>query len=297
MCQGDGTTFSVEQFVSRVLVDPSDRVNKGGGVSDSSSAGKFDGSSTGRKKPKFVRPKKLLTLAIGDRVTMEEAPLFVDRALVGHARGRNLSIGFLRRWVESNWSNKLPSLARVSKRMKGWFMFMMLSKEKAESVLSSLWEMAGVPIVLWWWSPIFDVALTKSGKKPIWVRLPGLHVHLWTSSFFQLLGNHMGKFIDVDYSFKLTGEMAMASILVLLDLREGLVSNVNMTSKFGDFTQILDYEGVPFRCHRCHLVNHLVAQCDKPFYGKWMQTGRKEGAREDEFFQKRLKGQLLIWDA
>ena len=79
---------------------------------------------------------------------MEEAPIFVNRALVGHARGRNLSIGFLRWWVETNWSSKLPSLPRVSKLMKGWFMFMMSSKDEAESVLSSSWEVAGVSIVL-----------------------------------------------------------------------------------------------------------------------------------------------------
>lgn len=184
--------------------------------------------------------------------------------------------------VGFNWSGKVQTLPRVTKLMKGWFLFMMSSMDEA--------EMVGVPIVLRRWSPIFDASQTKMRKESIWVRLLGLPVYLWTPDFFQLLGDHMGEFIDADYSFRTTYEMAMVCILVLLDLQEGLASKVKLSSQYGEFTQILDYEGVPFRCHRCHSLKHLVAQCDNPFVGKWKKMGLKEGAREEGFLPKKVRG-------
>ena len=50
----------------------------------------------------------------------------------------------------------------------------------------------------------------------------------------------MGEFIDDDYSFRTTNEMAMARILVLLDLRVGLGSEIELESRFWVFKQILD---------------------------------------------------------
>lgn len=147
-----------------------------------------------------------------------------------------------------------------------------------------------MPIVLRRWSPIVDASQTKMGKELIWVRFPGLPVHLWTLAFFKLLGEHMGEFIDADYSFRTTSEMAMVWILVLLDLREGLGLEVELSSRHGVFTQILDYEGVPFRCHKCHSLKHLVAKCNKPFGGKWKNTGFKEGAHEEGLISKKAKG-------
>lgn len=53
----------------------------------------------------------------------------------------------------------------------------------------------------------------------------------------------------------------MARILVHLDTKEGLEER--MTLRWGNFsrTQNLDYEGVPFRCNRCHHVGHLFKDC------------------------------------
>ena len=53
----------------------------------------------------------------------------------------------------------------------------------------------------------------------------------------------------------------MAQILVHLDTRDGLVEAYNL--HFNDMVrvQILDYEGVPFRCRRCHEVGHLYKEC------------------------------------
>lgn len=84
-----------------------------------------------KKKPKPVLKKRVLSLALGKGVAIEDMSTYVKRALVGHVRGRNLSLGFLKKWVTSNWGSQVSTLLEVSKLMKGWFVFLMASKEDA----------------------------------------------------------------------------------------------------------------------------------------------------------------------
>jgi hypothetical protein len=62
-------------------------------------------------------------------------------------------------------------------------------------------------------------------------------------------------------SFLDTGEMAVARILVLLNVREGLKEFLNLTYLGRTRVQILDYEGIPFRCRRCHEYGHIIKDC------------------------------------
>lgn len=55
--------------------------------------------------------------------------------------------------------------------------------------------------------------------------------------------------------------MTMARILVHLDTREGLEEKITLHSNHYSRRQILDYEGVPFWCRRCHKVGHLFKEC------------------------------------
>lgn len=234
-----------------------------------------------KKKSRVVRKKRVHSLALGVGVAVVDKPIYVDQALVGHARGRNLSKSFLRKWVEENWGSQLSTLLVVNNLMKGWFSFLMASKDDVDRMVLGRWEMAGVPIVLRKWSPIFDAAKERVGKEPIWVKLPSLPIHLWNYFFFKMLGHHFGEFLDVDFSFRDIGEMAVAQVLVLLDLREGLAPEIVLTAKYGDYSQMLDYEGVPFRCHKCHSIDHTMADCDFPFQAYKRPDGRGERGRDE----------------
>jgi hypothetical protein len=55
--------------------------------------------------------------------------------------------------------------------------------------------------------------------------------------------------------------MSVARILVLLNIREGLKEFLNLTDLGRTRVQILDYEGVPFHCRRCHEYGHIVKDC------------------------------------
>lgn len=55
--------------------------------------------------------------------------------------------------------------------------------------------------------------------------------------------------------------MAYARILVHLDTNDGLHEHITLHWRNHSRQQKLDYEGVPFRCRRCHKVGHLFRDC------------------------------------
>lgn len=71
----------------------------------------------------------------------------------------------------------------------------------------------------------------------------------------------MGVFIDYDKSFVESSKMAFARILVHLDTREKLVASLKLQWQGITRLQKLDYEGVSFRCRRCHEIGNLYKEC------------------------------------
>lgn len=108
---------------------------------------------------------------------------------------------------------------------------------------------------------MFDAAHEKVDVFPVWVRAPGLPSFLWAESVFKAIGNRLGTYLETDMSFLETNNRAMARILVSLNPCRGLVEKINLQYKDYVFEQILDYEYLPFRCHRCHEYGHLAKEC------------------------------------
>jgi hypothetical protein len=99
----------------------------------------------------------------------------------------------------------------------------------------------------------------------IWVRLLGLSPKLWIELIFKELGNVVGAFMDANMSFRESGKISMARILVALDVREGLAEELQLIKEEVHFHQKMDYEGISFRCHRCHKHMHNASQRSLPF--------------------------------
>jgi len=78
---------------------------------------------------------------------------------------------------------------------------------------------------------------------------------------FRCIGDNLGIYLDHDIFYIESGCLAITRILVHLDTREGLVESYQL--QLGDINQwqILDYEGIPFRCRWCHEVGHLYKDC------------------------------------
>ena len=237
---------------------------------DSPSAPKVGGSSKeGSRIKNGPRPIKDLKrrdkLVLGVDVSMKQAEDLSLTAVVGHARGKYFGRGFLRRWAAEQWKDLVDCVPEVRVMTKGWFAFILPCKEKVEAVLRRQWTMNGVPIILKSWTPFFDSKSEKIDKEPLWVKLPGFPMNLWNPTRFAEIGNFLGEFVCADLSYLETGKYAVAKILVKIDMRLGLSSEISVQGPDGDFIQALDYVGVPFRCLRCHAYGHLVASCPLPF--------------------------------
>ena len=96
---------------------------------------------------------------------------------------------------------------------------------------------------------------------PMWVRLPSFSLPFWTMEHFMHIGNLLGNFLEVDFSFNSTGLKRVAHILVSINIRNGLPGAMRIAWKDYSHLQTLDYENVPFCCHHCHEYGHPAIEC------------------------------------
>lgn len=99
--------------------------------------------------------------------------------------------------------------------------------------------------------------------EPVWVRLPHLPLNLWHPKVLEAIGNCLGVFLKADLSYMQTGRRTVARILVGLQIYKGLADRLPIQYSCGTHVQPLNYEGLMFRCHRCHEWGHMVAECNK----------------------------------
>jgi hypothetical protein len=80
-----------------------------------------------------------------------------------------------------------------------------------------------------------------------------------------VIGNTLGSFLNTNMSFKTSEELSMAIILVMLNVRKGLEKYLELVLGNSSYMQILDYEGVPFKCRRCHHYGNMAKDFTLPF--------------------------------
>lgn len=184
-----------------------------------------------------------------------------EQVVVGRARGRKFSVERLREWIGAEWGKELKEMPVVKILTRGWFMLKFNNAEAVNWVLGKTWSIGSTPVLMKRWNPLFDPSRENLTYGPVWVRLPGLPLEFWSDDIFKIIGDKLGSFVDADRSYEVSGRMTVARIMVNLDSSEGLSAELNLV--YGDYSyiQILDYEGVPFRCHSCHKVGHVRRDC------------------------------------
>jgi len=221
-----------------------------------------------KKPPKAVKNRvRKDQLVLGVDVSLEEAEDLSLVAVVGRARGKRFGPSYLRRWAAKHWEGLVKQPPGIRVLTKGWFAFTLQNKWEVEVVTSHPWVMSGVSVLLNSWTPFFDSKTKKVDKELMWVRPSGFPINLWNETHFAAIGNFLGEYVCSDRTFQESSFYTVAKIMVKIDLKLGLSSEISVKTKDGDFTQVLDYDGVPFRCHRCHAYGHLVASCPFPYRG------------------------------
>lgn len=168
---------------------------------------------------------------LGMDVSIEESLGVAECTLVGRARGKKFSSGFLQAWGEQHFESDRTIGFEASCLAKGWFMFRFENREAAEWVLERNWIIENIPVLLKKWNPLFDAIHEKTNVYPVWVREPSLPSFLWVESVFKVIGNRLGTFLEANMSFLETRNKAMARILVSLNPRRGLAQKINLQYK------------------------------------------------------------------
>jgi len=145
--------------------------------------------------------------------------------------------------------------------VKGWFALMFKFLTHTNCALSTIWHIDQAYVLLWRWTSMFDREHERVEAGPIWFHLSGFPCHFWIEEISRWIGDGMGSYLTPDGSFQTTVRMAYARILVHLDLLDGLPEYNNIQWSNVTRRQMLDYEGVPFRCRCCHKVGHLFRDC------------------------------------
>lgn len=168
--------------------------------------------------------------------------------LVGRVHGRHYSVSKLQQWFSDVWGDNLKEISKVQTLEKGWFALQFSSLEHTNWVLSMVWHLDLAPVLLCRWTPLFDPARERADAGPIWVRLLGLPLHFWIEDVFRHIANALDIYLTFDDSYQTSGKLAYARILVHLDLFEGFLEFIDIHWRNHTIRQLLDYEGVPFRC-------------------------------------------------
>lgn len=196
---------------------------------------------------------------------------FADCVLVGRIRGRNYTAARLKTWAAEVWGQHLVDIPVVQTFVRGWFALRFARADHTNWVLSSHWHFEQAPVLLKRWTSLFDPETEQIGVGPIWVRLPRLPLQYWSEDIFKRIGNALDTYMGYDKSFHQTGMMAYARILINMDTRGGLYEHITIQWRDSARRQIIDYEGIPYRCRRCHKVGHLYRDC--PLLRKSQRNG------------------------
>ena len=111
------------------------------------------------------------------------------------------------------------------------------------------------------WHMDFDPLTESFNKVPIWVWLLNLLMDLWLDFVLETVGDAIGNFLFVDSATSDVLHSTCAQILVETDVSKDLLEKICLDSTRGSWTQMLDYEGIPFRYRKCHMTGHLAARC------------------------------------
>lgn len=96
---------------------------------------------------------------------------------------------------------------------------------------------------------------------PIWVGLIDLSLHFWEHSCYEAIINSIGRFLKVNEATSSMDHTTFARILVDIDISSPLSGDVVLMVGDRPWSQLLDFEGLPFCCRRCVSTGHLSSNC------------------------------------
>jgi len=112
------------------------------------------------------------------------------------------------------------------------------------------------------WFPDFNPLAMITMTTLVWVRIPNLSFHFYTTTFLPTLGNVLGRFIKIDTNWISKGFITFAHICIEIKLIQGLPDMILIYwTKDDPYTHMVDYDNASFRCCSCQQTRNLQETC------------------------------------
>ncbi|KAH9783624.1 DUF4283 domain-containing protein [Citrus sinensis] len=143
--------------------------------------------------------------------------------------------------------------------------------DAVDALTKGPWIIMGHYLTVQPWTLSFDANTTDMEQVNVWIRLPGLDVHLYNRKVLQKLGELVGTVIRIDSNTASSARGRFARIAVHISLAKPLVSQFVLDGK----VQKVEYEGLPVICFTCERYGHSSSSCKSSNSannsGEWVQ--------------------------
>jgi hypothetical protein len=218
--------------------------------------------STTVEAPSFVKKlQDIPEIDLPPDQPMKIALSLSDRGLIGQFMGLWPSARSTENWIQRNWRPLITNSVTSYAVGRGFFIFEFISQEDRDLIFrNGPYFMGTQGLYLNRWTPSFDPASEIPKDVPVWVRLPNLPIHCWSTPSLQAIGNGLGRYID---RADPKDQYSCARICVEVDLEVGLPEAIKLKVGAWNHLQKLDYEQLPFKCRGCHEYGHFLRNCPK----------------------------------
>ena len=159
--------------------------------------------------------------------TCRSALNLAERGLIGQFTGLWPSPKAIDGWVQRNWRPLVSEDILSHFVERSYYIFVFDAAEDKDLIFrNGPYFMGSQGLYLNKWTPDFDPSHDVSSVVPIWVHLPHLLLHCWSSESLETIGNKLSKYID---RADRKDQYACARICVKFDLEIGLPEVINLT--------------------------------------------------------------------
>ncbi|XP_043696883.1 uncharacterized protein LOC122647587 [Telopea speciosissima] len=158
---------------------------------------------------------------------------------------------------------KISGNVDVNLLESGIFIFCFnLENDKVKVLEGGPWYVQRRPMILRPWSPEACLQRVDLCSVPIWVSLPNLPFHFWSSEALSSIGSVIRKPIMTDKMTRSMERLSYARMCVEVSADNDLPSSIPV---YGDegfaFNQFVVYDWKPPLCKHCRVFGHLVDTC------------------------------------
>ena len=105
------------------------------------------------------------------------------------------------------------------------------ARDAVDALTKGPWIIMGHYLTVQPWSPSFDFTKTVLDQVTVWIRLPGLAVHLYNQKVLQKLGQMVGTVIKIDSNIASSTRGRFARLAVSVSLDKPLVSQFELDGR------------------------------------------------------------------